>query len=85
MLKDTGASVLKKKGLQENFSGDLKKKKNKKKGLQENFSCDLPKQENKKSLREYSARFLAFSNYILTVQKKNSAVLEPRTEKFSRT
>ena len=82
MLKDTGASVLKKKGLQENFSGDLKKKK---KGLQENFSCDLPKEENKKSLREYSARFLAFSNYILTVQKKNSAVLEPRTEKFSRT
>ena len=81
MLKDTGASVLKKKVFQKIFQAISKKRK---KGLQENFSCDLQKRKTK-SLREYSARFLAFSNYILTVQKKNSAVLEPRTEKFSRT
>ena len=64
MLKDTGASVLKKKVFKKIFHVMFKRGK-------------------QKSLREYSARFLAFSNYILTVQKKNSAVLEPRIEKFS--
>ena len=37
MLKDTGASVLKKKGLQENFSGDLQKKKQKERSSRKFF------------------------------------------------
>ena len=52
MLKDTGASVIKKKVFQEKFSGDPPKK-NKKKGLQENFSCDLQKRKTKKSSRGF--------------------------------
>ena len=43
-----------------------------------------PSEENKKGVRKFSARFLAFSNEISTVQK-DSAVLEPRTGQFSRT
>ena len=83
MLKDTGASVLKKKVFKKIFQA-ISKKKTKRKVFKKIFHV-IFKRGKQKSLREYSARFLAFSNYILTVQKKNSAVLEPRTEKFSRT
>ena len=46
-----------------NFSRDLKKK-TKKKSFRRS-----PKEENKKDLRKFSARFLAFANKILTIQK----------------
>ena len=72
--KDTGASVFlkkrsskiffrrsPKKGLQKNFSGE--------KGLQKFFSGDLHLRKTKKGLRKFSARFLAFSHKISTVQK----------------
>ena len=62
--KDTDASVLQKKCLQKFFSGDLKKKRSSKK-----LSRRSPKEEDKKSLRKFSARFLALSNKILSVQK----------------
>ena len=63
----------KKKGLQKFFSGDLKNK-----GLKNFFQAKRsskiffrrsPLEENKKGLRKFSARFLALSNQILTVQK----------------
>ena len=73
----------KKKGFQEDFSSDFKKNK-KKKGLEKIFSGDLQRRKTKKVFAKFSARFLAFSYQILTVQK-NSAVLEQRTEQFSRT
>ena len=43
-----------------------------------------PSEKNKSGVHKFSARFLAFSNEISTLQK-NSAVLEPRTGQFSRT
>ena len=52
---------LKKKGLQNFFSGE--------KGLQKFFSGDLYLRKPKKGLSRFSARFVAFSNEILTVQK----------------
>ena len=51
----------KKKGLQNFFSGE--------KGLQKFFSGDLYLRKPKKGLSRFSARFVAFSNEILTVQK----------------
>ena len=51
----------KKKGLQNFFSGE--------KGLQKFFLGDLPIEENKKKSANFSARFLTFSNKILTIQK----------------
>ena len=51
-----------KKGLQNFFSG--------KKGLQKFFSGDFHLRKRKKGLRKFSARFLALSNKISTVQKK---------------
>ena len=83
MLKNTGASVIKKKVFKKIFQA-ISKKKNKKKGLQENFSSDLQKRKTKKFsriFREVSGVFQLHFNR----SKKNSAVLEPRTEKFSRT
>ena len=67
----------KKKGLQKIFSGDLQKKVFKKffraisekKGLEKYFSGDLQKRKTKKVFASFSARFLAFSTKILTVQK----------------
>ena len=50
-----------KKSLQNFFSGE--------KGLQKFFSGDLHLRKTKKGLRKFSARFLAFSNDISTVQK----------------
>ena len=54
-----------------------------KKGLQKNFYGDLQNSTTKKSLRKFSARFLAFSNRILTMQirvlsssRSGQAVLE---------
>ena len=72
--KDTGASVLQKKeGLEKIFSSDLKKRSSKifsgEKGLQKIFFRRFPLEENKKGLCKFSARFLALSNKILTVQK----------------
>ena len=55
-----------------------------KKMVLKKFFRRSPKEQNKKGLCKFSARFLAFSNKILTVQK-NSAVLGPRTGQFSRT
>ena len=71
--KDTGVSVLQKKGLQNFFSGDSKKKQVlkfflRKKGLQKFFFRQSPLEEDKKGLRKFSARFLAFSNKTSTVQ-----------------
>ena len=77
--KNTDASVLQKKeGFQKNFSSHLKKK-----VFKIFFSGNLYLRKPKKGLCRFSARFLAFSNEISTVQ--NSAVLEPRTGQFSRT
>ena len=64
----------KKKGLQKFFSGDFKKTGLKnffsgEKGLQKTFLGDFHLRKAKKGLRKFSARFLAFSNKILTVQK----------------
>ena len=73
--KDTVASVLQKKDLQKFFSGDLKEKKafkiffQAKKVFKIFFSGDLYLWKPKKGLCRFSARFLAFSNEILTVQK----------------
>ena len=82
--KDTDASVLQKKGLQNLFSGDLKKKVFKnffqakkvfknffqaKKVFKKFFSGDLYLRKPKKGLCRFSARFLAFSNEISAVQK----------------
>ena len=84
LLKDTGASVLKKKVFQEKFSGDLKKKKTKRKVFKKIFHVISERGKQKKSSRifcEVSGVFQLHFNR----SKKNSAVLEPRTEKFSRT
>ena len=63
--KVTGASVLKKKeGLQKFFSSNLKKK-----AFKTFFSGDFHFRKTKKGLRKFSARFLALSNKISTVQK----------------
>ena len=59
--KDTGASVLRKKGLQKSFSGE--------KGLIKFFSDNLQLRKTNKGLRKFSARFLAFSNKKSSVQK----------------
>ena len=72
--KDTDASVLQKKGLQKIISGDLKKKGLKnffqaKQVFKKYFSDDLHERKTKKGLRKFFARFLAFFNKILTVQK----------------
>ena len=58
--KDIGASVL-----QNFFSGDLKKEKS----IEKNFSGNLQKKKTKKGLSKFFAKFLAFSNKILTIQK----------------
>ena len=42
----------------------------------------ISKRGKQKSLREYSARFLAFSNYILTVQKKMVLSLSREQKNF---
>ena len=61
--KDTGASGhTHKKRSSKFFSGDLQKK-----VLKNFFSSNLPNEENKKNLCKFFARFLAFSNKILTV------------------
>ena len=52
----------------------------KKKGLQKFFSGDLHLRKTKKDLRKVSGVFQQNFN-----GSKNSAVLEPRTEQFSRT
>ena len=57
--KDTGASALQKKGLQK----CLKKK------VFKTIFRRSPKKQYKKGLRKFSARFPAFSNKILKVQK----------------
>ena len=62
--KDTGASVLQKNIFKNFFQGISKKKVFKK-----FFSGDLHLRKTKKGLRKFSARFLAFSNEISTVQK----------------
>ena len=73
--KDSGASALqKKKGFQKNFSSNLKKKVFKnffqaKKAIKNFFSGNFLLRKTKNSLRKFSARFLALSNKILTVQK----------------
>ena len=72
--KDTGASVLQKKGFQKNFSSNLKKKVFKiffqaKKVLKNFFSGDFYLRKTKKGLHKFFARFLALSNKISTVQK----------------
>ena len=54
-------TTLKKQGLQNFFSGE--------KGLQNFVSGDLQLRKTKQGLRKFSARFLAFSNKISTVQK----------------
>ena len=62
--KDTGASIFqKKKGFLKNFQAISKK------GLQKFFSGDFHLKKTKKGLRKFTARFLALSNKILTVQK----------------
>ena len=64
-----------KKGLQNFFSGDLKNEKVFKKVFQAKkvfkffFSGDLHLRKTRKDFRKFSARFLAFSNKISTVQK----------------
>ena len=63
--KDTGASVLKKK---RRFSNKFFKQ-SQKKGLQKFFSGDFHLRKTKNGLRKFSARFLALSNKISTVQK----------------
>ena len=73
--KDTGASVLQKKeGFQKFFSSNLKKKVFKnffqaKMVFNNFFSGDFHLRKTKKGLRKFSARFLALSNKISTVQK----------------
>ena len=59
----------KKKSLQENFSSDLKKKKKKKRMVFKKFFRRSPKKKTKEVFAKFSARFLAFSNKILTIQK----------------
>ena len=83
MLKDTGAIVIKKKVFQENFSGDPQKK-TKRKVFKKIFHVISKRGKQKKSsriFREVSGVFKLHFNR----SKKNSAVLEPMTEKFSRT
>ena len=62
--KDPGASVLKAKGLQKKFF-----RRSQKKGLKNFFSGDLHLRKTKEGLGKFSARFLAFSNKISTMQK----------------
>ena len=62
--KGTGASVLKKKGFQKFLSSNLKKR-----SSTIFFSGDFHLRKTKKDLRKFSARFLALSNKISTVQK----------------
>ena len=69
--KETGASVLKKKGLQKNCSGALQKK-----GLQKNCSGVLQKKGFQKF---FQAMYKILNN------SKSSAVLESRTAQFLRT
>ena len=83
MLMDTGASVIKKKVFKKIFQA-ISEKKNKKKGLQEIFSCDLQKRKTKKVFANIPRDFWRFPT-TFNRSKKNSAVHEPRTEKFSRT
>ena len=59
MIKDTGASVLKKKVFKKIFQA-ISKKKNKKKGLQENFSCDLQMRKTKKVFANIPRGFWRF-------------------------
>ena len=93
---DPGASVLPKKGLQENFSGDLQMKQ--KKGLQNFFSGDLQKKRNLRkeicqaiSKGRKQNRSSQIFRDVSGVFQQNfngseiSAVLEPRTAQFSRT
>ena len=71
--KDTGASVLQKKGLEKIFLSDFKKRSSKiffrQKRSSKFFFRRFSLEENKKGLRKFSARFLALSNKILTVKK----------------
>ena len=67
-LQNFFSDFQKKRGLQKTFSADLQKNKRKKRVFRK-FSRRSPKEENKIGLRKFSARFLAFSNKILTVQK----------------
>ena len=60
-----GSCSPKKKRSLKSFSGDLKKRK----GLQKFFSGDLQLRKTNKGRRKFSARFMAFSNKISTVQK----------------
>ena len=62
--KDTGASVLQKKRFPKFFF-----KQSQKKGLQKFFSGDFHLRKTNKGLRKFSARFLALSKKISTVQK----------------
>ena len=72
--KDTGASILQKKRFLKKFSSNLKKKVFKnffqaKKVFKKFFSGDFHLRKTKKGLRKFTARFLALSNKISTVQK----------------
>ena len=72
--KDTSVRVLQKKGFQKNFLSNLIKKVFKKifqakKVFKKFFSGDFHLSKTKKGLRKFSARFLALSNKISTVQK----------------
>ena len=83
MLKDTGASVIKKKVFKKIFQA-ISKKKTKRKVFKKIFHVISKRGKQKKSsriFREVSGVFQLNFNR----SKKNSAVLEPRTEKFSRT
>ena len=83
MLKYTGASVLKKRSSRKFFRRSPQKTKSK--VFKKIFHVISKRGKQKKSsriFREVSGVFQL--HFKLTVQK-NSAVLEPRTEKFSRT
>ena len=90
--KDTDASVLQKRkkiGLQNFFSGDLKKKGlqnffSSKKGLQKFFfRRSLLEETKKRSLADFPQGFWRFPTKFQRFKK--SAVLEPKTGQFSRT
>ena len=74
-IKDTDANVLQKKKFFKNFFQAISNKKglqkffSGKKGLQKFFFWRSLLEETKKGLCRFSARFLAFSNEISTVQK----------------
>ena len=72
--KDTGASILQKKRFLKNFQAISKKRSSKiffqaKKVFKKFFSGDFHLRKTKKGLRKFTARFLALSNKISTVQK----------------